>query len=158
MGQQRFPVSLCEDEMASLEALLRKGTHRARTILRGRILLAAHRGMTDNEICEREQVGRTTPLDIRKRYNEGGLERVLYDAPRPGQPPRLDDKECAQVLAIACSKPPDGRERWTINLITSKARRQTGKKPSRSTINRILLENDVKPWLKKNVVRAEAGR
>ena len=124
--------------------------------MRGRILLAAHGGFSYQKIRTQERVGRTTPYDICRRYHEGGLERALYDAPRPGQPPRLDASESAQVLAIACSEPPDGFERWTLGMITVEAKRQTGKSPSQSTINRLLLENDVKPWLKKNVVCSEA--
>ena len=155
--QNKYPILLSIDELSVIEAMFRKGTHKARTILRGRILRAVHQGIPQQQICRQEKVGRTTPYDICKRYHEGGLERALYDAPRPGQPPRLDGKESAQVLAIACSEPPDGFERWTLGMITVEAKRQTGKSPSQSTINRLLLENDVKPWLKKNVVRSFSG-
>ena len=155
MGKkQRYGVDLSTQEVTFLEDICRKGKHNARTIMRCRVLLLVHQGLEDKEICELEHVGRTTPFDIRKRYAEGGLERAVYDAPRPGQPRCLDDKDCAQVLAIACSAPPDGYERWTVRLITEKIRKQTGKTPSQSTIHRVLLQNDVKPWQKKNVVCA----
>lgn len=135
-----------------MEDICRKGKHGARTIMRCRVLLAIDRGIEDKDICVMEGLGRTTPFDIRKRYAEGGLERAIYDAPRPGQPRRLEDKECTQVLAIACSKPPDGRECWTLDLITERVKQEIGKEVGRSTVSRVLLSNNIKPWQKKNVV------
>ncbi len=159
MGEQmatksKYQVELSSEEVSFLQDICRKGLHNARTIVRCRVLLAIHEGLSDQEICTREGVGRTTPFDIRKRYVEEGVERAIYEAARPGKPRCLDDKDCAQALAIACSEPPDGYACWTVSLITEKLRKQTGKKPSRSTVHRILLHNDVKPWQKKNVVCA----
>lgn len=157
MGRKlKYAVALSDEEVRVLQEHCRKGVHSARTIMRCRVLLAMHRGVPDKGICASERIGRTTPLDIRKRYCAGGVERAICDAPRCGQPPRLAQEESVQVVAIACSDPPAGRDRWTIRLITAAFEKQTGKKVSRSTINRVLLNNSVKPWREKNVVRAEA--
>lgn len=159
MGNKvKYPVVLGKQDIAVLEEYCRKGVHSARTIKRCRILLAIHEGLEDQEICEREKVGRTTPLEIRKRFCAGGIERAIHDAPRPGQPPRLSESETVQVTAIACSDPPDGHARWTVRLITAEYNRrfgQTGKTVSRTTINRVLLDNSIKPWREKNVVRSK---
>ena len=87
-----------------------------------------------------------------ERFHERGLGGALYDAPRPGQKRVLDDKGEAHLIALACSKPPDGYECWTIGLMKTHLDRRVGKPASKSTIARILMANDLKPWQQKNVV------
>ena len=48
---------------------------------------------------------------------EGGVDAALHDLPRPGHKPKLTDKQCAQVIAIACSTAPDGHDHWTLRLL-----------------------------------------
>jgi len=55
---------------------------------------------------------------IGKRYLDGGLERALLDAPRPGKTPALDQQQQQRIIAVVCSPPPEGRARWTVRLLT----------------------------------------
>ncbi len=151
MQQKQYPVRLSARERNTLKVMMKKGTHKARELARARVLLAVDAGKSDAEISQELDLGRTTPLDIRKRYCEGGLNRALYDAPRPGQPPVLNGREAAKVVAIACTTPPEGRKRWTLDLLTEKVGGEI-KEVHRNTIHRILLRNKLKPWREKNVV------
>lgn len=103
----------------TLETLLRVGNHRARKLTRARILLKADAGCLDEEIVAAVDVGRATVERLRQRYVECGLE-CLHDQPRPGATPKLDDKGEARLIAEACSTPPQGRERWTLELLAER--------------------------------------
>jgi transposase len=111
-----------------------------------------HSGKKDTEICAALGIDPATVHRVRKRYAEGGIPRALYDAPRPGKPRTFTAKDTAMVVAIACTDPPDGYGRWTIELIREEVIQRIGKPMGRNTIDKILLKNDCKPWLKKNVV------
>jgi putative transposase len=76
---------------------------------------------------------------IGKRYQLGGLERALFDAPRPGKAPALDEQQRQRIIAVACSPPPEGRARWTVRLLTEEAiRHKLVPRVGRETI-RVLL-------------------
>ena len=81
------------------------------------------------------------------------LETALREEPRPGASRKLSGKEEALLVATACSKPPQGRARWTLELL---ARELVGliahDSVSRETVRRRLAENPLKPWRKKHVV------
>ena len=55
---------------------------------------------------------------IGKRYQQGGIERALFDAARPGKTPALDQQQQQRIVAVVCSPPPEGRARWTVRLLT----------------------------------------
>ncbi len=57
---------------------------------------------------------------IRKRFVEGGLEWALTERPRPGGTPKLQGKAEAFLIATACSAPPRGRQRWTLQLLAER--------------------------------------
>ncbi len=153
MAVKKYCVTLSKQERERIHALLRKRTTPARTVIRAKTLLLADEGKSDKEISEKLECALTTPRDIRKRFCEGRCERALYDAPRPGQPPALDGHEEAKVVAIACTTPPEGRKRWTLDLLTEKVGGDV-KDVSRNTIHRVLLRNELKPWREKNVVHS----
>lgn len=148
----KYRVSLTPEQRQCLENLCRKGMHNARTIKRARVLLLADARHTYKQISALEHVGRTTAHDIAKRFHQRGLEGTLYDAPRPGQERVFNDSDEAQLIAIACSYPPNGRECWTIAMMRDVVVAKTGKEASNSTIARILKAHDLKPWREKNVV------
>ena len=56
----------------------------------------------------------------RQRFVEEGLDAALHDKPRPGQRLKLDDKQCAHVIALACSDAPAGHDHWTLRLLADK--------------------------------------
>src|SRR5579864_7893440 len=105
-ARTKYKVVLTEEEKAKLQSLVHKGTAKARTITRARVLLLADEGKTDKDIYILLHTATSTPHDIRKKYYEGKLNRALYDAPRPGKERKLTGEQEARVVAIACSKAP----------------------------------------------------
>jgi len=83
-------------------------------------------------------------------HQQGGLERALYERPRPGKRQR--------IIALACSQPPEGRARWTVRLLAEESvKRKLVPGIGRETIRVLLESHDLKPWREKNVVRGQAG-
>jgi transposase len=117
---KRYIVDLTADERAGLLALLHKGVAPARRLTRARILLLADEGGTDQEIAAALHVHAATVERTRRRFVEGGVERALSDRPRPGGRPKLDGKQEAHLVALACSAPPEGRARWTMQLLADR--------------------------------------
>lgn len=117
---KRYIVDLTADERAGLLALLHKGVAPARRLTRARILLLADEGGTDQEVAAALHVHPATAERARRRFVEGGVERALSDKPRPGGRPKLDGKQEAHLVALACSAPPEGRARWTMQLLADR--------------------------------------
>jgi putative transposase len=87
---------------------------------------------------------------IGKRYLDGGLERALFDAARPGKAPALDRQQQQRIIAVVCSPPPAGRARGTVRLLTEEAiKRKLAPHIGRETIRVLLESHDLKPWRKK---------
>jgi transposase len=85
----------------------------------------------------------------KRRFVLGNLEAALSEEPRPGAKRKLSGKEQALLVATACSKPPAGRARWTLELLAGELVRLTEHASiSRETVRRRLAENDLKPWRK----------
>src|SRR3989344_9117836 len=104
----KYHATLSADEQSTLLALIHKGTVKARTMTRARILLLSHEGKKDKEIISALHTATSTTHDIRKKYTEGGLTKALYDLPRPEQKRKLTGKQEAEVIVIACSQAPTG--------------------------------------------------
>jgi transposase len=113
----KYRVTLSEDEKTELEALLKKGKSAARKQTRARILLKAAAGCRDEEIVQALNVSVSMVAKTRQRGVEEGVEAALNDRPRPGQKPKLTDRQAAHVIAIACSDAPDGHDHWTLRLL-----------------------------------------
>jgi hypothetical protein len=95
---------------------------------------------------------------IGKRYLDGGLERALFDASRPGKAAVLDQQQQQRIIAVVCSPPPEGRARWTVRLLTEEViKRKLVPRVGRETIRILLESHDLKPWREKNVVRGKVG-
>lgn len=120
MSQKRFQVHLSSEDAYTLARMTRVGSHAARTIMRARILLLAHHQHSDPAIAEEVGVCLATVFNTRRRYCQEGLAAVLTDKPRPGQPCKLNGPQEAHLTAIACSEPPDGRVRWTAQLLADR--------------------------------------
>jgi len=146
----RYRVDLSEAERVELEALLRGGRHAARTLKRAQILLAADAGMPDETIAQSLCVGGSTVYRTRRRFVEGNLDKALTEEPRPGAKRKLSGHEEALLVATACSRPPQGRARWTIELLAGEMVRLTDHASlSGETVRRRLAENKLKPWREK---------
>ena len=151
-AHRKYKVALSSEEKTTLLSLIHKGSAKARTITRARILLMVDEGKTDKEIYQVLHIGDTTARDVRKNYAEQGLNRALYDAPRPGKERLLTGSQEAEVIAIACTDAPKGYSRWTLDLLTETVKKKVGVSIGRTAIWKLLLRNDTKPWLKKNLV------
>src|SRR5438132_12159354 len=113
-------VNLTEEDRAKLHDLLKVGEQAARSIARGYILLLANQGKSDDEIAQTLEVGRATVQRVRKRYCQKGLDSALNELARPGAAPRLNGKQEAYLVALACSDAPEGRTCWTMQLLANK--------------------------------------
>lgn len=153
---KKYRVQLSDKEEKEVASLAKKGVAQARVYNRARILLLAHDGKTDKDICLLFRINRSVVHDVRKHYVEGGLQRALYDLPRPGQKRKLTGSQEAEVVAIACTKAPKGYLRWTVDLLTEEVNKRIGVDIGRTAVWKVLLRNDTKPWLKKNVVYSQS--
>jgi len=146
----RYRVELSQAERDELTAMLSKGKRAARKLKRAQILLAADAGCSDEEIARSVAVGGSTVYRTKRRFVEGNLERALSEEPRPGVGRKLTGKEEALLVATACSKPPAGRARWTLELLAGEMVRLTDHQTlSHETVRRRLAENGLKPWRKE---------
>jgi transposase len=145
----RYRVELSQTERDDLKALLCGGKHAVRKLKRAQILLAADAGVSDDVIATSVGVGGSTVYRTKQRFVVGNLEAALGEAPRPGAGRKLAGKEEALLVATACSKPPQGRSRWTLELLAGELVRLTEHDSvSRETVRRRLAENHLKPWRK----------
>jgi len=119
MPKKKYLVTLEDTEREQLQQLLRSGTHPTRKITRARILLKAADGCTDQQIADSLGVGRATVERTRESFVERSLE-ALNERPRPGKRPTLDVKAKARLIAEACSDAPEGRTRWTMQLLADR--------------------------------------
>ena len=143
----RYRVDLDEAERAQLTAMLSGGKHAARKIKRAQILLAADAGVGDEQIARTVSVGGSTVYRTKRRFVEGNLDAALSEEARPGAARKLSGKETALLVATACSRPPQGRKRWTLDLLAGEMVRLTDHESvSRETVRRRLAEDDLKPW------------
>ena len=113
----RYRVELSQTERTELMALLSGGKHAVRKLKRAQILLAADAGASDDDIATGVSVGGSTVYRTKQRFVLGNLVAALSEEPRPGARRKLSGKDEALLVATACSKPPVGRARWTLELI-----------------------------------------
>jgi transposase len=145
----RYRVELSQAERNELAVLLNGGKHAVRKLKRAQILLAADAGASDEDIARTVAVGGSTVYRTKRRFVEANLEGALSEEPRPGAGRKLSGKEEALLVATACSTPPPGRARWTLELLADAMVELTEHEGlSRETVRRRLAENDLKPWRK----------
>jgi transposase len=117
-------IYLKDDERVELEQLIRSGVNSARVITRARILLLLDRSQGKKrkirEVVEAAMVSQGTVSNVKRRYFAGGIDRALYDLPRPGAKPKVDGAVEAQLIALVCSDPPAGHARWTLRLLADR--------------------------------------
>lgn len=143
-------VCLMDEARSSLQELVRAGTRSVRVVRRVQVLLKSDEGLTDEEIAEHVGVTVRTIAKIRKRFCQEGWERAVFDAPRSGKPPVFTVKQQQQVIALACTDPPAGHVRWTLELLRQEAvARGFVSSISTSEVSLWLHEHDLKPWRKK---------
>jgi len=152
-------VTLNEGDKTTLKSILTKGIKSVRVIKRAMVLNLFNQGYPSPEVAKSVGVTPETARRIAHNYNNEGMDRALYDNPRPGNPKLLSENESNEIIALVCSDPPEGRQRWTLELLKEEAiQRKIVKTVGRETIRILLKEHDLKPWLKKNVVRSKINR
>jgi transposase len=117
---KKYVVNLSEAERAELVALTQKGCPSARKVKRANILLLADAGKSDFEIAELLHSSWLTVLRTRHRFVEGNLDFALNELARTGRLPKVDDKVETILISLAQSQPPDGRVRWTLQLLADR--------------------------------------
>ena len=120
MPKKIYIVDLTEKERAYLLDFIKSGEKSARKLNRARILLLADENKSDREIAEVLHTGASTVQRTRQRFVEGNLEGALNERPRQGRSKKLDEKGEAILETLAHSKPPEGRKRWTLQLLADR--------------------------------------
>jgi transposase len=115
-----YIVDLTNEERTYLLNFIKSSKRSARKLNRARILLLADEGKADGEIAEALHTGTATVQRTRQRFVEGNLEGALNERPRPGGQKKLDEKGEAILETLAHSKPPEGRKRWTLQLLADR--------------------------------------
>ena len=123
MRQTKYAVYLTEAERARLRALIGRGEAPARLLTHARILLKANQGeggpgWSDAAIAGALEIHPDTVARVRRAYVGAGLDAALErKAPARVYARKLDGAAEAHLVAVACSPPPAGRERWTLRLL-----------------------------------------
>src|SRR5713101_1725512 len=107
-------IRLTATDKRFVEIFRSKGQHSAREVTRAHILLASEAQVPTAQIRQVLGVSRMAVWRTQSAYREKGLDYALYDASRPGQPAKYHTDQQAEVVALACSQPPEGEARWTI--------------------------------------------
>lgn len=156
--RKRLQIELSRQERKQVEELLRGGIQPVRAVIRALLLRQMDEGRTTVEAGAGVGISAKAAWEIGKRYQEGGLQAALYDAPRPGQKPLLDAEHGQRIIAMVCGPPPPGRARWSVRLIAQEAvKRKLVEHVGPETVRILLQSHDLKPWREKNVVRGGIG-
>lgn len=153
----RYKVELEEGERETLRALIAGGDHKARKVKRAQILLAVDHGhhgvekLTDEQIARILAVGTSTVFRVKRKFVEESLEAALAEEPRPGGERKTNAKQDAALIALACTKPPQGCAKWTLRLLADMwvELAEGPDDVSLGTVRRRLDDNELKPWQKK---------
>ena len=117
MTNEKHRVRLIEAERKKLIAIVSKGQNKAVVIQRAHILLKVDEGKTDAEISQLLYVSEQTIRRVRLRFSEEGLQAALEDKPHKSTGTEIKEEQEARLIALACSEPPAGRARWTLELL-----------------------------------------
>jgi len=158
MARPPKPFHLKVQDKQELKQMLSGGVQPVRVVLRALALLQLDKGLSAPKVSRTVQWTPQAIRTIAKRYRQGGLERALYERPRPGHAELLGASDKQRIIAMVCSQPPEGRARWTVRLVAREAvKRKLVPRVGRETIRILLESHDLKPWREKNVVRGRTG-
>ena len=140
---------LGEKDSRLVKQLIKTGKS-AREISRAHALNLRDKGYSAAEVADILEVTPRTVINITSTYDEFGLDRALKDDPRPGRPVIFDDRIKAKIVALVCSDPPEGFDRWTLEIIKGRVEKEKiVESIGKETIRVILQEHDLKPWQQK---------
>jgi transposase len=156
--KKRVAVRLSKQEQEDLRRLLQSGLQPVRTVLRALALRQLAEGQTVRQVAKNVALTPKTVWLTSRRFRQGGLERALYERPRPGKAAVLDAQQRQRIVALVCGPPPPGQARWTVRLLTEEVvKRELVPRVGRETIRVLLQSHELKPWREKNVVRGGTG-
>jgi transposase len=137
------------DDVGGVSSVIKTGKS-AREICHAHALNLRHKGYTVIEVSDILDITPRTVINITTAYRDDGLIRALRDDPRPGQPIKFDDRIKSKIIAIICTDPPEGFDRWTLELIQEKVKKnKIVDAISKESIRIIMQEHDLKPWQQK---------
>jgi transposase len=143
---QQTKLRLSAGDRAIVEEVRSKGLHHSREVNRAHMLACLDRCIPEAQILAVLGIGRTALWRTRAAYVQGGLDLALLDVARAGRPRKYDTDVEAQVTALACSAPPQGRKRWTMVELERAARQESGlTELSRETVRRMLKKTTSSP-------------
>ena len=149
----KYKVRLTDEQRSELLSIVSKGEHNARLIKRANILLLSDEGRTAPQIVEVLSTSEQTVYNIRKRFVQEGLESAIHEKPRPGAKRKFQPEQEAHLIALTCSDPPEGRERWTVRMLANKVV-ELGilDEVGRETVRRTLKKTFLSPGRRSNGV------
>ncbi len=121
MPALQYKVELNKSERTRLKEIASRGETSARKVKRALVLLKADEGLIDRDIASGLLISASTVGRVRTRFVEEGLDSALNERTRPGQKRKLDGRQEAHLIAVACSDAPEGHADWTLQLIADKA-------------------------------------
>ncbi len=119
-------IKLKDDEREYLKNFKQAGKKSLREINRANILLLLDKGKKTNDIMDFLDVDRTTIWRTQQKFLQTGINKALAEEIRPGQPIKYTTRHETELVALACSASPSGRQRWTLELLTEALRKQPG--------------------------------
>ncbi|MBK7614149.1 MAG: helix-turn-helix domain-containing protein [Vitreoscilla sp.] len=139
-------LHLTDEDRSVIDEIRSKGVHSSREVNRAHVLSCLDRGLPEAQIMAVLGMGRTAVWRARAAYLQGGIELAVFDVARSGRPRQYDTDAEARVTALACSAPPEGRQRWTMVELERVARQEPGLGGvSRETVRRILKKTISNP-------------
>ena len=154
-GMSKNPISIRvkSTDLLQIGELLRGGIQQVCVVLRALSIRQLATGFTAPQVAQTLPLTAKAIRQIAHRYIKDGLDAAIYDKQRPGAQEILDGPQKQRIVAMVCSKPPEGRARWTVRLIAEEAvKRKLVPKVGRETIRILLQSHELKPWREKNVV------
>lgn len=139
-------LQLSEEDRSVIDEIRSKGVHSSREVNRAHVLSCLDRGIAEAQIIAVLGMGRTAVWRTRAAYLQGGVDLAVFDVARTGRPRQYDTDAEARVTALACSAPPEGRQRWTMIELERVARQEPGLGGvSRETVRRMLKKTTSSP-------------
>lgn len=118
--KQLYKVVLTTAQRTELDQIVRKGKTNAHVYIHAHCLLKSAAHLNDQQIATELGISYRTVMRVRQRFCQGGLQFALYDKPKSGPPQRVKGEQKAAIVALTCTKPPAGHERWTLRLLADR--------------------------------------
>ncbi len=142
--------SLTPNDEDSVRIIMKSAKHTLHERTRAHCLYLRNKQYTVIDVADILDLTPRTIINITNNYREGGLVKAIKDDPRPGRPRVFDDRTVAEIVALVCSKPPEGFDRWTLDCVKETVEKSNiVDSISTETIRIILHEHDLKPWQQK---------